>query len=145
MNDWDNIIDKLDYAQQSIVKISSGVVYGYEALLCKYTEAGFSNIEDVFNKAYRQKQLYYLNLKLKVVKKFKQLPFSRDVKVFYNLDPRILQMLEYSSGNTEKVLNKYGLNRGEFCFEISEKYEIEEWDTFEEIMKLYTGGYGRPR
>ncbi len=62
-----------------------------------------------------------LKLRDKVVKKFKELPFSRDAKVFYNLEPRILQMPGYSPGNTEAVLDKYGMERGDFCFEISEK------------------------
>ncbi len=44
MNGWDKITDKLDYALQPIVKISSGVVYGYEALLRNYAEAGFERV-----------------------------------------------------------------------------------------------------
>ena len=144
MNNWNAIIKKLDFALQPIVHINSGIVYGCEVLLRNYSDAGFSSIQEVFDTAYSQKSLYYLDLNLreKAIKKFKKLPFSEDTKIFYNLDPRILQMPGYSPGNTEAILEKHGLDRGDFCFEVSEKYDIDDWETFEKILNIYSSrGY----
>lgn len=51
---WSRIVPKLSYAFQPIANVHTGSVFGFEALLRGYAEAGFASIADVFDQAYDQ-------------------------------------------------------------------------------------------
>jgi EAL domain-containing protein (putative c-di-GMP-specific phosphodiesterase class I) len=69
--DWESKIEILDFAFQEIIDVNTGMLYGVEALLRNYREAGFESICSVFDMAYNQNYLYSLDLKLreKAIKK----------------------------------------------------------------------------
>ena len=46
--DWENKIEILDFAFQEIIDVNTGMLYGVEALLRNYKEAGFDSISCVF-------------------------------------------------------------------------------------------------
>ncbi len=52
---WKEIADSVDFAFQPIVNIHNGSCMGYEALLRNFRDAGFTNIPEVFNTAYRER------------------------------------------------------------------------------------------
>ena len=124
---WKYAVEKLNFAFQPIVNIHSGVCYGYEALLRNYSEAGFESIEDVFNQAYKDQKLFPLDLYLreKALERFSRLPFHSRMKLFYNLDNRVLVMPDFSAEKTTKILGKYDIHPGAVCLEISEKHDFE--------------------
>ena len=124
---WKRAVEKLDYAFQPIINIHSGVCYGYEALLRNFTEAGFQSIEDVFNQAYSDRKLFPLDLYLreKALEKFSCLPYHNRMKLFYNLDNRVLVMPDFSAERTTIILEKYDIHPGAVCLEISEKHDFE--------------------
>ncbi|HOV37399.1 MAG TPA: GGDEF domain-containing protein [Spirochaetales bacterium] len=136
---WEKIVTSLDYAFQPIVNIHTGVVFGLEALLRNWKEAGFESIQAVFDRAYEEQQLYSLDLRLRAlaVEKFLQVDFYRTVKLFYNLDNRLLTMPNYSPGNTARLLDEKGLLYSTLCFEISERHEIEYHNKPFEILENY--------
>lgn len=126
---WLSCLSCVDFAFQPIVNIHTGVCYGCEALLRNYEAAGFDSISSFFDTAYRDNVLYQVELMLreKAIQKFSCLGWnSHQVKLFLNLDSRVLDSEHYASGNTINILNRYCFPRDAVCFEISEKYELQD-------------------
>ncbi len=116
----------LDFAFQPIVDIETQEIYAVEALLRNVEKLGYSSIHQFFDTAYSHGLLYALDLILreKAVKKFTQLENYGAIKLFYNLDNRLLEMKDYASGNTEAILKEFDLDKSTLCFEISERHEV---------------------
>ncbi len=125
---WLQRISCIEYAFQPIVNIHTGFCYGLEALLRNYEAAGFDSIGAFFDKAFEDRLLYRVDLMLreKALKKLSLLGWNRQIKLFFNLDNRVLDSENYRSGNTIELLSRYGLPRNALCFEISEKHEIHD-------------------
>ncbi|MFH0789122.1 MAG: GGDEF domain-containing protein [Pseudomonadota bacterium] len=123
---WKNIIEHIDYAFQPIVNIHTGICYGVEALMRGQEKAGFQSINNFFDMAFNEKCLFGVDLLLRerAIKKFSAIDFYQKIKLFYNLDNRILLMPDYSPGFTSELLVRYGLNHSSICFEISERHEL---------------------
>lgn len=136
---WIDYINKLDIAFQPIVSIHSGKLYGVEALLRGVEDIGFSSISEFFDKVYNQNILYTFDVALreKVIKKFITLDNHTNIKLFINLDNRLLEMPNFTKGNTAKLLKKYNLHKEMICFEISERHEISNTLLFEQILEHY--------
>ncbi len=126
----------LDFAFQPIVDIETGEIYAVEALLRNVDRLGFRSIHHFLDEMYQQNLLYAVDLVLrkKAIKKFVALEHHASMKLFYNLDNRLLQMKDYASGNTDAILNGYNLDKSSICFEISERHEVTR--DREEIMHL---------
>ena len=129
MTDTEHFLEKireLDFAFQPIVDIHTREIHAVEALLRNVETIGFGSIHHFFDTAYRLGLLYAVDLLLreKAIKKFAQLDNYNAIKLFYNLDNRLLDMEDYSTGNTEAILQKYGVDKSALCFEISERHEV---------------------
>jgi len=130
----------LDFAFQPIVDIETQEIYAVEALLRNVEKLGYSSVHQFFDTAYNYGLLYALDLILreKAVKKFTQLDNYGAIKLFYNLDNRLLEMKDYASGNTEAILKEFNLDKSALCFEISERHEvIKERSEFLHILEHY--------
>ena len=116
----------VDYAFQPIVNIHTGMVYGYEALIRNVDHAGFSSITAFFDTFYRQGLLSELHqlLLIKALAKFDKLPWSDEVKLFYNMDGRLLGERCSLSCDTLKLPADLLHRKDRICLEISEKHEI---------------------
>ncbi len=139
MNNNDKILEKLaclDFAFQPIVEIETGKTYAVEALLRNVEALGYASIHHFLDAMYHRDLLYAVDLILreKAVKKFVTLEHHADMKLFYNLDNRLLEMNDYTTGNTDAILEAYGLDKSVLCFEISERYEVTR--DCNEIMHL---------
>ena len=129
MTDTKHFLEKtraLDFAFQPIVDIHTKEIYAVEALLRNVEAIGFGSIHHFFDTAYRLGILYAVDLLLreKAIKKFTRLENYAAVKLFYNLDNRLLDMEDYTTGNTEAILQKYDVDKSALCFEISERHEV---------------------
>jgi len=137
---WLHIIDNIDFAFQPIVDIKNGKTVAYEALLRNYKEVGFDSIDSFFDTAYEEKILHTLDLKLrkKVLKKIinSQL-YDKNIKIFYNLDNRIIEMPNYKEGQTSKILDKLNIDKNILTFEISEKHKFRSFIEAQTIFNLY--------
>ena len=124
--EWLEKFDIVDFAFQPIINPFTGITYALESLIRNTDKLGYKCISNFFDDAYNQNILFQLDVALreKAVKKFTSLNFNNKVKLFYNYDPRILEMKDYINGFTENILQKYGLNCNNVCFEINEKYQI---------------------
>ena len=139
MANWDQIIDKLDYAFQPIIHSFTGKIYGVEALIRNVQNiSGLNAIDDLFNMAFNDDYLYELDLHLreKAIKKFSHIKID-DLKLFYNLDNRIIYNKNLSSGNTSKILKKYQLNKNVIFFELSEKGTSIEQNALSPMLQRY--------
>lgn len=144
MINWNEIIDKLDYAFQPIIYSHTGKIYAVEALIRGINNIPeLTSIDDLFNLAFNDDYLYELDLQLreKAISKFSNIDID-NLKLFYNLDNRIIYNKKYSQGNTAKILKKYDLNKNRICFELSEKgTSIEQNALSTMIQKYKESGY----
>lgn len=139
MPNWTEIIEKLDYAFQPIIYSHSGKIYAVEALLRNVNEIpGLMSIDELFDLAFNDDYLYELDLQLreKAISKFAKIKQS-NLKLFYNLDNRIIYNKNYSQGNTAKILKKYNLNKDSICFELSEKGTAIEQNALSTMLQRY--------
>jgi len=124
-----NIVNQLDYAFQPIIYSHNGKIFAVEALLRGFQNVkGINTIDDLFDLAFNENFLYEFDLLLreKAIKKFSNIQID-NLKIFYNLDNRIIYNKSLSSGNTAKILEKYNLDKNRICFELSEKgHEISQ-------------------
>ncbi len=128
LNDkWLKAVERLDYAFQPIVSCYTGRTYAVEALIRGTENAGFEDISDFFDKAHEEGYLSKIDYYLRemAIKKFVKIPFYREIKLFYNYDPRIIEMPDYRSGETEIILSEYGLSSNALFFELTEKYSVK--------------------
>ncbi|MFW3328974.1 EAL domain-containing protein, partial [Aliarcobacter butzleri] len=110
-----------------------------EALLRNVNEIpGLMSIDDLFDLAFNDDYLYELDLQLreKAISKFAKIKQS-NLKLFYNLDNRIIYNKNYSQGNTAKILKKYNLNKDSICFELSEKGTAIEQNALSTMLQRY--------
>lgn len=136
---WIQNLRVLDVAFQPILNIHTGKIFAVEALLRNYEEVGFNSIFELFDEVYKDNLLYSFDLKLrkKALKKFITIDGYENIKLFYNLDNRLLEMPDFSNGNTNKLLKRYNVDRNSVCFEISERYEVSNNSNMQEILNHY--------
>ena len=136
---WKDNLKILDVAFQPIINIHTGKIYAIEALLRNFQDIGFKSIFDVFDTVYKEKLLYSFDLALreKAFKKYTQIQNYKNIKLFFNLDNRLLSMDNYSTGNTTKILQVLNIQKENICFEISERQEISSEFDLEKILQHY--------
>ncbi len=137
--DWISKLSQLDYAFQPIVNIHNGRCYGYEALLRNCNSAGFDTIDSVFDLAFKDNVLHQTDLFLreKAFRKFSRIVNHSSVKLFYNIDSRILFSNDYKEGTTQSLIRKYNLQVDNVAFEISEKHNICRTEGFVKTLSVY--------
>jgi diguanylate cyclase (GGDEF)-like protein len=136
---WLTRLSKIDYAFQPIVNIYTGNSFGFEALLRFHKEAGFLSIDDIFNQAYQEGLLHQVDLYLrrKALVKFAGFKGNSQIKMFYNIDNRIFDSKDYTSGCTASILNQSGYLMDDICFEISEKQPFRDNMDAVRILEAY--------
>lgn len=137
---WEKIIETLDFAFQPIIDINTKEIYGVEALLRNYEEVGFDAISKVFDRAYEENILFDLDLLLieKAIEKFKEIPFWREIKLFYNLDNRVLAMENFSIIQLEQLLNKNSISKESINFELNEKKYNNNIANLTNMLEIYS-------
>ena len=136
---WKKNLEILDVAFQPIIDIHTGKIYGVEALLRNFQDVGFKSIFSLFDTVYHEKLLYNFDLALraKAFKKYTQIQNYKEIRLFFNLDNRLLSMDDYSSGNTISILQELNIKKENICFEISERHEISSEFNLEQILQHY--------
>ncbi|MGA9046747.1 GGDEF domain-containing protein [Sulfuricurvum sp.] len=137
---YERYFDVLDIAFQPIVDIHSGITFAVEALLRGTDVLGYVSIASFFDHLYDNNILYTFDLRLreKVIEKFCMIEGYEHLKLFYNLDNRVLEMTDFSKGNTFRILKRYGLDHKSIVFELSEQNEITNIDHFSRLMHHYS-------
>ncbi len=136
---WTKILEKLDYAFQPIIHSHSGKIFAVEALIRNVHKTDYlSNIQSLFDLAFEEDILYEVDLVLRemAIKKFAGIKIE-NLRLFYNLDNRIIYNKNYSEGNTSKILQKYNLPKSSICFELSEKGTTIEQNALSTMIQNY--------
>ncbi len=146
---WQKIAEDASFLFLPIVNPHNGELFGVEALLRGIEKSGFNSMEDMLDEAYRDGMLYDVDLELRktVFAKFTELQkqlaeegsenAAASLKLFYNLDTRILEMLDYSPGNTRQLLKEYDIIPGNIYFDISERYKFSTYASIKNILNTY--------
>ncbi len=136
---WSSRLGRIDYAFQPIVNIHTGNTFGFEALLRCHQEAGFSSIDELFDQAYADGLLHQVDLALrkKALAKFARFRKKNAAKLFYNLDNRLFDSMDYCPGNTMGILSSLGYSQNDICFEISEKHQFHDNSDVAKILEAY--------
>ncbi len=136
---WDAILSRLAIAFQPIVNIHTGKCYGVEALLRGSDTLGFKTIHALFDAAYEEGVLYAFDLGLreKVMQCFIMIESYEHLKLFLNIDNRILEYSDYMGGNTSRLCDRYDISNTAICIELSERHEIVNTTQFEAIIAHY--------
>jgi len=136
---WINNLDNLDVAFQPILNIHTGKIFAVEALLRDFQDIGFKSIFSLFDSVYEENLLYTFDIALreKAFIKFNTIKNSQDIKLFYNLDNRLFQMPDFTTGNTNKILKKLNISKNNICFEVSERHEITSECNIEKSLEHY--------
>lgn len=137
--DWVSAIGRLDFAFQPIVNIHNGICFGYEALVRNWHDAGFENIQSIFDQAYDEELLYHIDVLLreKAIGKFSSIPGNDRLKLFYNLDNRCITMPGYQPGNTRLIMEANGLPSSALVLEISEHHDVGSADLLMKTLQTY--------
>ncbi|RXJ85621.1 bifunctional diguanylate cyclase/phosphodiesterase [Arcobacter sp. CECT 8985] len=137
-NDFTILIDKLDYAFQPIVNTRTGKIYAVEALIRGYQNLGFKTIPDLFDNLFDKQILYKIDLMLrkKAFEKFGHIKIT-NLKLFYNLDNRLLFMPDFKEGNTSNILRELNIKEDSICFEITENGTMQNKMMINKILNNY--------
>jgi len=138
---WEAMLIGLDHAFQPIVNSHSGVCFGYEALLRNVDRYGFGSIQDFFDACERADVLSEMEAALheKAIVKFSQLPHADRVKLFLNVDNRVIDQLPLPGKPLDQILSKAGLSRSGIVFEISERLPVRQDQEMMESLERIKG------
>ncbi|MCC9624535.1 GGDEF domain-containing protein [Thalassospira sp. MA62] len=139
LRNWQQVVEKVDFAFQPIVSPNTGHVFGYEALLRCYEDAGFPSIQALFDHAWETGNLHSVDMMLrgKAIAKFAKMPDAKRLKLFYNFDNRVIKTEDYQHGQTAALLADAGLERDTIYLEISERHEISNAQYLKDILVRY--------
>ena len=139
LRNWQQVVEKVDFAFQPIVNPHTGHVFGYEALLRRWEEAGFTSIQALFDSAWDTGNLHSFDmlLRAKAIKKFSLFPGAKRLKLFYNFDNRVIKTEDYQPGQTAALLSRAGLERDTIFLEISERHDISNAGFMRDILLRY--------
>ncbi|TAL38734.1 MAG: GGDEF domain-containing protein [Spirochaetes bacterium] len=137
-SEWERVMNSVEFAFQPIVNPLTGITFGLEALVRGTERAGFASIQDMFDTAFREGTLFGLDIRLRIlaIERFGALSFHRKVKLFYNYDPRVHEMSDYTCGITEQILADANLDHSVITFEISERYKVRSDGEFMDFLAL---------
>ncbi len=136
---WEERLRVVSFAYQPIVNIHTGVCFGVEALLRCTEEAGFSSIQQFFDVAFAEGVLHQVDLALreKAIAGYCQISFAPNLKLFFNLDNRLMQDPSYLPGSTQAILERAHLHSSILCFEISERHEVMDLARMNLVLNHY--------
>jgi len=136
---WKEILKNVDYAFQPIIHSHTGKIFAVEALIRNVDKTDYiSTIQNLFDLAFEEDILYEIDLVLreKAIEKFSEIKIE-NLRLFYNLDNRIIYNKTFSPGNTSKILTKYNLSKSTICFELSEKGTTIEQNALSTMLQTY--------
>ena len=147
---WQNVLESVGFSFFPVVNPQNGELFGVEALVRGYEKCGFASTDDMFDDAYRDGALYDIDLELRknVFAKFietreylsKKEGVQQKVaslKLFYNIDTRILEMVDCGPGNTKQLLKSYSIKPSNIYFDISERHKFSTYSGTKNILNMY--------
>jgi diguanylate cyclase (GGDEF)-like protein len=116
--------DTLVFAFQPIVNARSGSLYAVEGLVRGTEGLGYGAIPDMFDHAHQERRLRALETSLthQAMEAFAGLPFREGLRLFLNLDTRVLDEPPHHVRWLTNSLLAHGLSPDLFTVELTERY-----------------------
>ena len=132
--------ERISPVYQPIVSLSTGEIFGYEALSrfdLQRNESDTVSTRDIFQTAYQNGQLWDLErlCRKKALEGARHI--SHGLKLFLNVSPNVIHDNQFRSGFTNKYLNKYGISATDVVVELTEHMAIENMDSFKSVLNHY--------
>lgn len=129
---------KIKTVYQPIVSLSSGQVYGLEALTRGPEDSFFYNPLNMFAFATKEKMVYQLDRvsRESAIKNFPR-TYDGDKKLFLNIDPQIVNSGSFSAGFTKKLALDYNIKPHNVVFELTEREHIKDYSVFTKALEHY--------
>ena len=125
---------------QPIVSLSKRRVFGYEALCRTKGENPFGTIDTLFEQAQR----HALTLDLDMLCRRNGIEGAAGCRIqqtgcplFLNICPNSLQHPEYSTGATEQLAARTGLDKDMIVLEITERDAVSNYQLFQKVIRYY--------
>jgi EAL domain-containing protein (putative c-di-GMP-specific phosphodiesterase class I)/GGDEF domain-containing protein len=128
---------KITAHYQPIVSLSTGNIYGYEALARGPQSSYFATPNRLWEFAEKEKQLYALEkvARQRAIESF--LPNNSNWKLFINLNANVIHDPQFTPGQTLTFLEKMNLTPENVVFEITERQSIDDYASFTKALDHY--------
>ena len=127
---------------QPIVSLKDGSIIGYEALSRGPAGSELISPAELFRTADELSMVWDLELLCRTKAIERAHSIEPEKYLFINIDPNIINDEKFRKGFTKKFLGNHNISPKSIIFEITERTAIEDYATFCEILKNYTGqGY----
>jgi EAL domain-containing protein (putative c-di-GMP-specific phosphodiesterase class I)/GGDEF domain-containing protein len=128
---------KITAHYQPIVSLSTGNIYGYEALARGPQESYFATPNRLWEFAEKENQLYALEkvARQRAIEGF--LSSDSNWKLFINLNANVIHDPQFTPGQTLAFLEKMNLTPQNVVFEITERQSIDDYASFTKALDHY--------
>jgi EAL domain-containing protein (putative c-di-GMP-specific phosphodiesterase class I)/GGDEF domain-containing protein len=128
---------KITAHYQPIVSLSTGNIYGYEALARGPQSSYFATPNRLWGFAEKENQLYALEkaARQRAIEGF--LPNDFNWKLFINLNANVIHDPQFTPGQTLAFLEKMNLTPQNVVFEITERQSIDDYASFTKALGHY--------
>jgi EAL domain-containing protein (putative c-di-GMP-specific phosphodiesterase class I)/GGDEF domain-containing protein len=128
---------KITAHYQPIVSLSTGSIYGYEALARGPKESHFATPNRLWEFAEKENQLYALEkvARQRAIEGF--LSNGSNWKLFINLNASVIHDPQFTPGQTLAFLEKMNLAPQNVVFEITERQSIDDYASFTKALDHY--------
>lgn len=142
---WLLVVEKLEMALQPLASIHSSRCIGMEALMRGYDRVGYESAQALLNEAYQTGCLPEVEAALheKAILAFQQNPGYQDLKLFLNLDGRILPEAPYFAELLSAILSRQDVQATALVLEISERLPLLATERATQGLEILRQAVGR--
>ncbi|NDV21849.1 GGDEF domain-containing protein [Desulfovibrio sp. JC022] len=138
-NEFNEILSDSDIRchYQPIVNLNDKSIHGWEALARGPQNSPFRSPLTLFDMAEQLGKLFQLE---KICREAAIRTFgdhSPQHKLFLNIHPRTIVDPNFTTGETKRLLDKWGLKPGNIVFEITERHSVKDFKTFRKTLDHY--------
>ena len=121
--DWNELLERIDFAFQPIVNIHTGTCYAFEALARGVEDAGFSSVDAMFRVTSHVEEIYRIDALLRenALRKFAKAQLADRFHVFLNIDSRSLDQGEELAHVLQSQVRRFGIPEHAIACEIAER------------------------
>jgi diguanylate cyclase (GGDEF)-like protein len=124
-------------ALQPIVNLTTGAIYGYEALTRLPEDNSFASPLDLFGFAAEAGLLYPLEQVTREQALHMLSRLAPGQRMFLNITPQIINAPAFATGQTRRIIEKYNRLPEQIVFEITEGTVIEDIEAFRHTIDHY--------
>lgn len=147
---WQKIVKNISYLFEPIVNPQSGELFGVEAKINGAEKQGYTTYERLFDDALKDGVLFDVDIELrrKVFSSFSELQESinkssqsknpKSIKLFYSLDARVVESVNYKPGATLHLLKELGIQPSSVYFSISERRGAISYVEVKNAINVYS-------